>query len=110
MTTKDWLEVVANISSIITAIVAVSAWTYYKWQLRRKRRDLEGHLEKAQHEPLGKSKQIKPQRGLVSISAALGLSQAEILQAAFDSHVIQRRVKTDDEGFAREVLLEYGSK
>lgn len=102
MTFKDWFGIGANIASIITAIVAVSAWIYYRRNLRRKRRDLENYLE-----DLWKNKGQKTQRTLVSLSAALAMTKADILQAAFVSNRVARRVKTDEHGYAMELLLEY---
>jgi hypothetical protein len=105
MTIKDGLEIVANIASIVTAIVAVSAWTYYQLKLRRKRQALENHLSEAQTVPLKSG--LKKQRTLKSISAKLGLTEADILQAAFDSHNVKRIETLDPHGYVEEILLEH---
>jgi hypothetical protein len=105
MTIKDWLEIVANIASIVTAIVAVSAWTYYRLKLRRKRQALENHLREAQTVPLKSG--LKKQRTLKSISAKLGLTEADILQSAFDSQNVKRIEKLDADGYVEQILLEH---
>jgi hypothetical protein len=100
---KDYFGIVANIAAIITAIVAVSAWGYYRWNLRRKRRRLENYLKAIWNNQRLKNKG----RTLISLSAALAMTEADIMQAAFDSNRVRRRPKEDQNGNAVELLLEY---
>jgi hypothetical protein len=103
MTFQGLVGIVANFASIITAIVAISVSSYYWWKLRRKRCLLENYLKGLWNNKRCKKKQ----RTLVSLSAALAITEADILQAAFDSNRVARRVKVDPEGLATELLLEY---
>jgi hypothetical protein len=99
---KDYLGIAADIASIATAIVAVWAFGHYKYLLRRKRIDLEEYLKSEK----GKGTD-RGQRTLLHLSRALALSQADILQAAFDSENVEPRIETDLDGKAKRLLLEY---
>jgi|HubBroStandDraft_6_1064221.scaffolds.fasta_scaffold466210_2 hypothetical protein len=90
MTNKDLLEVVANIASITTAIVAVWFWCYYQFTLWRKRDKVEEHL--AEEKKLGTD---KGQRTIAHIMAEVGLTEADVLQAVFSSKKIIRRKDVD---------------
>lgn len=102
MAAKCWLESIASIASIVTAIAAAWAYGRYLSVLCRKRVRLEQYL---------KSEKIKNtdrgQRTVLHLSAVLGLTEADILQAAFDSKNIVRRIEKDDTGKADRLLLEY---
>ncbi len=83
MELKDWLEVVANAASIITAVLAGWAWTYYQYSLHRKRVRIEEYLEDE------KKKRIdKGQRTVNNIVAGVGIAEADVSQAVFSSKKI----------------------
>jgi hypothetical protein len=97
------LEVLANVAAILTAIVAVWAYGRYLWVQRQRRLRLEHHLREERH--VGN----QGHRTLLHLVAHLGMSEAEIIDAAFKSKVIRRRVSVDDQGRANRLLLEYDS-
>jgi hypothetical protein len=105
MTAKCWLESIASIASIVTAIAAAWAYGRYLTVLRRKRVRLEQYLksEKTKNTDRG-------QRTVLHLSAVLALTEADILQAAFDSRNIVRRIEKDDNGKADRLLLEYETR
>lgn len=102
MNYMQMLELAAHGAAILTAVVAVWAWVRYLCDRYKKRLELESHLrmEKA----LGKN---KGQRTLLHLTAKLGMTEADILDAAFRSKHICRRVTTDEDGMAKRLMLEY---
>ncbi len=97
------LEVFANVAAILTAVVAVWAYGRYLWVQRQRRLRLENHLREERHAG------DQGHRTLLHLVAYLGMSEAEIVDAAFRSKVIRRRVSVDDQGRADRLLLEYES-
>ncbi|WFU01956.1 hypothetical protein QA648_17930 [Rhizobium sp. CB3171] len=104
MFTEKHLEIFANIAAILTAVIAVWAYGRFLWERRQKRLRLESHLrdEKEMRADEG-------QRTLLHLVANLGMSEIEIVDAAFRSKVIRRRVSLDEQGRADRLLLEYES-
>ncbi|WP_206454926.1 hypothetical protein [Aurantimonas marina] len=96
------LGVFANIAAIVTAVVAGWAYGRYVWERRQKRLRLEHHLreEKAARRDQG-------QRTLLHLVANLGMTESEIVDAAFRSKYVRRRLGVDDQGRADRLLLEY---
>lgn len=96
------LTVLANVSAIATALVAAGTAGWFWWQARGKRVSLENYLaaEKARGVDKG-------QRTILHLVANLGLTEDEILQAAFRSKAITRRVDSGVDGKATILLLEY---
>lgn len=101
MTYKDWLEIVAAWSAILTAVVAVIAYGGFIIGGIRKRWRLEKYL-KAQL-ALGKD---RGQRTLVHLVANLGMSETEIMDSAFRSNHVERKVEVQG-GKAVNILLSY---
>jgi hypothetical protein len=100
----------ANITSIATFIVTTIAslvgiygYFHYRNQLSRKQRRLENYLKQQKQEVSGNS----GQRTLVHLVRHVGLTQDEIIQISFKSRHIERKVKTDEKGFAESLLFEY---
>jgi hypothetical protein len=99
---KDALEVASYIAAIGTAAVATCAWRKYQRDNATKQEKLENYL-KAE-----KAKQVNQgQRTLNHLMAHVGLSHADILQAAFDSKKIKLTPKESARGHAIGVWLEY---
>ncbi|MDV4159308.1 hypothetical protein [Rhizobium brockwellii] len=96
------LEVIANLASILTALVAVWAFGHYQLTRWRHRRRLEEYLrgERGMGYDGG-------QRTVLHLVAQLGMSEAEIIDAAFRSKVIDRKVSKDEEGRADCLFLVY---
>jgi hypothetical protein len=117
MTGQEGLEVVANVASIVTAIVAAFAWGYYRCDLHRKRVALENHLKDEKEKGLvkkdkdvakkRKGREIdRGQRTVRHLTAALAMTKDDVLRAAFDSKHVATHVKTKD-GYADKLLFEY---
>ena len=95
------LAIAANWAAILTAVIALWASLFYVWQRRQKRLRLEDHLrtEKADGD--------QGQRGLQHLVAHVGMSEGDILDAAFRSKCIRCVTDKDEYGFATKVMLEY---
>lgn len=102
MSNINFLEITAHIAAIATAVVAVWAWGWYQFDRFRKRQRLEKHLQ--QEKALGND---QGQRTLLNLVAILGMSESEIMDAAFRSSVVARRVLVNEQGHADKLLLEY---
>ena len=96
------LEVTSHWAAILTAIVAVWAYGRYLYERHQKRLRLEAHL-KAEKE----AGQDKGQRSILHLVAQLGMTETEVVDAAFRSNCIRRGVSTDEKGHASGLLLEY---
>ena len=103
----DSLGIVANAASIVTAMAAVWAYGHYRYKARQKRLRVERYLmdekDKAKSPDLG-------HRLVLEVSAALALTEADVLQAAFDNKNINRHLRIDPANPAKVVkwlYLEY---
>ncbi|RWD51230.1 MAG: hypothetical protein EOS25_13940 [Mesorhizobium sp.] len=98
----DTLTVVANVAATATAVIAGWAWGWYQFDRCRKRKRLVDYLRE---EKLAGGDQ--GQRTLLHLIANLGMSESEIMDAAFRSKVISRHVSMDPQGRADRLFLEY---
>ena len=105
MDALQYLEAIANVASIVTAIIAGWAGSWFLYQRRQKRLRLENYL-KAEKE----SGRDKGQRTLMHLVAELGMTETEVMDAAFRSRHILRRVSPDMFGAAARLFLEYSAK
>lgn len=96
------LEIVSHLAAIATGVVAVAAYWMYLHDRKAKRLRLEKHLREEKEWDTDQG-----QRTLLHLVARLGMSEGEIMDAAFRSKVIARRVGTDKEGRASMLFLEY---
>lgn len=96
------LTILANLASIATAIVAVWFFALYQWGRRSKLRRLETYLfeEKASGIDDGK-------RSVLHLVAELGMSESEVMDAAFRSRVVRRVVQLDFDSREGMLMLEY---
>jgi hypothetical protein len=104
MTFFNWLEIGAQIAAIATALIAGWAYGRYLYERRQKRRRLENYLKK--EKDAGKN---RGQRTVLHLVAELGMTDAEIIDAAFRSRCIVRKVTPDMMGAASKLLLEYSA-
>lgn len=104
MTFDAALEVLANIAAVVTAGVAVFAYANYRLEQRSKRIRLERHLKEEKERGLDQG-----QRTITHLVAQLGMTEAEVLHAAFRSDLVRRATVVDDEGYAEALLFEYDS-
>ena len=97
------LEVIAHLCAIATAAVAVYGYIHYRRSIALKRKRLEAYLraEKAKGGDQG-------QRSLLHLMAKVGMTEAELLQASFDSNKIERKIAANKStNRAEALLLEY---
>jgi hypothetical protein len=100
---RECIADIANVASIITAVVAVAASVYFKWDSSSKIKKMESYLkiEKAKSGDKG-------QRSLLHLMANVGLTESEILHASFKSRIIARRLTTSAAThLANDILFEY---
>jgi hypothetical protein len=99
------LDAVAAVASIITALVAVMAYGRYQLDRWQKRLRLERFLAKPVHWG-GMQPRTEP-RPLLELSAELGMTEAELLDAAFRSRVIKRTATPALLNAPSRILLEF---
>lgn len=86
---RDWLSIAADIAGAVTGIVAGWAGIRFLWRKRKRRIALEGHLKEIliADQRHGKNGRRTPLR----LSADMGFTVEEILEAAFSSSKIERK-------------------
>ena len=95
------LDVIANLASILTAIVAAGAAIHYWCDARSKQKRLENYLRAAHDKNPDKCTHT-----MVHLMAELGMTEAEILHASFASDSIAHKTRTDQEtGLAAQLLF-----
>ena len=100
---SDYIQLVANGSAILTAVVAVGASIIYWCDRWKKRWKLEAYLKKEKN-----NEEDKGQRGIVHLTRNLAMTEQEILRAAFWSKKIDSRARKNKKtGLAEELLLVY---
>jgi hypothetical protein len=104
MSPSDALEVLANIAAVVTASVALFAYLTYRFQQRSRRIRLEQHLQEEKERGWDQG-----QRTVTHLMAHLGMTEAEVLHAAFQSRMVRRATVIDDQGRADAMLFEYDS-
>jgi hypothetical protein len=98
---EELIGLLANGAAIVTAVVATYGYCAYRIDRLRRRERLEAYLEREQSEASDQG-----QRSLTHLTAKLGLTEAEMLQASVQSRHIRRVVVSDkDTGRATEILL-----
>jgi hypothetical protein len=108
MTAKDVIEFIANIAAIATPLVGIYFWTVYKCEFSRKREALEKYLKEKWD---GKGSGGSYQFTFLHLTAKLGLTESEILQASFDSCCIKRLEKCDEKtGLTTNILFQFDGK
>ncbi len=105
MTYPRSLETTAHWAAILTAVVAALAYGWYRYERWQKRRRLENYLRTRKKAGGGKSK-----RTVLHLSAELGMTEAQVVDAAFRSSCTERRVSVDPKGHASKILLEYSPR
>lgn len=96
---------VADIAAIATAVVAGWAYFAFRYRRRRKRERLEQYLLEEAQQTMGDD---LGRRSVTHLMARVGMTEADILDAAFDSRHIERSVTTDpDTGRAGALMLSY---
>ncbi|KZM50183.1 hypothetical protein [Labrenzia sp. OB1] len=102
MAYNEGLGIVANWAAILTAVVATTAYGRFLYQQIRQRRALENHLRSEMGAGRDSGK-----RTVLHLMAALSLTEAEVLSAAFRSRKISPAIITDTKGRADGLLFVY---
>lgn len=93
------LNILANVASILTALIAVGASLYLWCDRNRKRKRLEKYLK------------AERAHTVVHLMAKLGMTEAEILHASFESSLVVHKIRKDYEtGLASQLLFEYSEE
>ncbi len=101
----ELLAIGANIAAIATACFAGWAYCSFRWERRGKRIRLENYLKHEKAEGTDKG-----QRTVMHLVVRLGMTETEIVDAAFRSNCINRKIKADGGGAATTLLLEYSGQ
>jgi hypothetical protein len=83
----------ADFASIATGIVAVVAYCGYRYSRSKRRWRLEGHLRDTLSSQAGQER--AGEVNVPVLMAELGMTEAEILEAAFRSRKVKRVVRPD---------------
>lgn len=93
---------IANWAAILTALVAVWAFGYFLWSQRKRRKALEGYLREQKLMRLDEAR-----RTIMHLMANLSMTEAEVLQAGFQSSVITAAPGIDEQGRTVRIYFEY---
>jgi hypothetical protein len=92
MAADNRVGIIADVATIVTAVAAVFAYSHHRYKAWQKRLHVERYLkdekDKAKSPDLG-------HRLVLEVSAALALTEADVLQAAFDNKKIKRHLRVD---------------
>jgi len=102
MTFDRYVELAAAILAIVTAIGGVLLYVRRQSKQRERQLRLERHLREEKEWGIDQG-----QRTVPHLMAELGMTEKDVLDAAFRSKVVRRRTRQDDQGFARILLFEF---
>lgn len=95
----DWLDHVASIATALVAVLAYGGYVRGRW---KRRRDLERYLKDERERATGDD---KGRRTILHLVAALQMTEAYLLQAAFGSGSIYTFVGVDPVTHRADCLL-----
>lgn len=96
----------ADISAIVTAVLAIIAYAHFGFRALRQRWRLERYLRGEY--PGKRGDDDTGARSLVRLMADLGMTEAAVLDAAFRSKKIERVVRPDpDTNIADQIMLRF---
>lgn len=99
---NNLLGIAANWASILTAIVATIAYGHYRLAQRARRLVLEAYLRSERQESRDEGR-----RTVMHLMANLAMTEAEVLQAGFQSSRVKAVPGIDDRGRAVLLYFEY---
>jgi hypothetical protein len=102
MSIKDTIEIVANLSAIVTAAIATLAFVGFQWRKRSRRMALEKYLKNERERDYDEGK-----RSVLHLMACLSMTESEVQQASFESKVIRTVPGIDDQGRADSIYFQY---
>jgi uncharacterized protein HemX len=97
------LQALADLASIITAVIAVGAAGWYFHQRRQKRLRLENYLK-------AETGGNETRRTVTHLAAELGMTEAEVMDAAIRSRDIDRSASPPLMGAPSTLLFRYSKK
>lgn len=99
------LNCLADLASILTAVIAAGAAVYYWCDKRSKRKRFEEYLKAESQNPDNHSHTV------IHLMARLGMTEPEILHASFASKHIVHKIRKDYEtGLASQLLFAYSNE
>jgi hypothetical protein len=102
---KDCLEILANVASIATALLAAFFFCQYHCRIRKKRIKLEEYLK---NDKMAPKPGLTGKRTVVHLMGRLKFTEDEVFQACFQSdHIACKQVTDPATGRATELLFEY---
>lgn len=102
----NWLGDIANLFAVTTGLVAVYGYGAYRLGIYRKRKQVEDYLRQRRDD--GRESGKQGAHSLLHLVAKLGMTEAELVQASFQSRHIDRLVrKGAEDNLARDILLVY---
>ena len=105
MAYADMLEITANWAAILTAVVATLAYVHFVGQQWRRRLALEAYLREEKQNAHGSGR-----RTVMHLMANLAMTEAEVLQAGFQSGKIEVVPGIDDQGRAVRLYFQYSGE
>lgn len=94
----------ADLSAVITAVVAVWVWLKLVWSARKRRRALEEYLQAERSNP----KADQGMRSILHLMSNLSMTEEQIYSAAFSSKVVSAvPITSESSQFASKILFAY---
>lgn len=103
MSYERLLQIAGAWAAIATAVVAVLAYGQYLLARHKKRIRLEQHLKEEKN-----TGGDRGQRTILHLMRVLRMTEAEIIDAAFRSKVVNCRTHVGEDGRADALLFQYG--
>ena len=102
------LDALGDFAAIATAVVAVAAYGKYLFDRRQQRIRLENYLSTEKQLSLRRrSEAPSGKHTVLHLVARLGMSENQIVDAAFRSKKVKLSVSSDTRGHAKTLLLEH---
>ena len=100
----NWAAIGAFFVTLVGAAVGIWGYARFLWEGNKKKKALESYL-KVQKQSAQDGK--KGQQTMTHLIRHVGLTEDEILKISFESNLIERKVVTDKDGHAVDLLFEY---
>ena len=105
MFSKEQIEGLAEIAAIATPVILLCAWGRFEWSAVLRTRALVNYL---QFQKQNATNGDRGQRSMLHLTAHVGLTESEILQASFKSPFIKRVVPVNEPvQRAGDIFFEY---
>jgi len=102
------LEISSQLAAILTFIGAAYGYGAYRWKSRKKLKRLEDYLKRQKINGKGANSGFTGKHSVLHLMRHVGLTEAEILQASFDSkHIKRYTLASRETGMAQMLLFGY---